>query len=111
MFFHPFIQRLLTTMPKGRVSKIVSERDAFCQILVELKSTRNVSADLRYFHGMREPGPHMIILFSCDKHLCLPLQSPERKRVNNAVAVALEGEAGFVGGFGDFAAERSEDGD
>ena len=59
-------------MTERGVSEIMSHRDRFGQVLVEMKRARDASRDLRDFKGMREAGT-VVVACRCKKQA---LQSP-----------------------------------
>ncbi len=83
------VQRVLAGVAERRVAEIVDERHAFGEILVELQGARQRTGDLRHLDRMREPRAVMIAVLR-DEDLRLVLQPAEGRRVDDAVAVALE---------------------
>jgi hypothetical protein len=79
------------------VAEIAGERQGFGEILVEAQRPANRTGDLRDFEAVRQPRP-VVAALMVDAHLRLVGQPPERRRVDDAVAVALEGRAGRVFG-------------
>src|SRR6185437_1243315 len=83
------VERALAGMAEGRMAKIVRQRQRLGQILVEPKRAGKRARDLRHFQCMREPRPIMVALV-IDEHLRLVREPPERRRMDDAVAVAAE---------------------
>ena len=83
------IERVLAGMPEGRVAEIMAERDRFGQVLVEPKGAGQRAGELRDFYRMGETGAEMIALV-VHEHLRLVGKPPERRGMDDAVAVALE---------------------
>src|SRR5205823_603855 len=89
---HGGVQRLLAGMAERRVAKIVRQRHRLAEILVEPQRTAERAGDLRYFQRMRQARA-VVIALVIDEDLGLVLQPPERRRMDDAVAVALKGAA------------------
>src|SRR5262245_23453926 len=82
-------------MAERRVAEIVGERHGLAEILVEAERTADGAGDLRHLQRMREPRPEVIALV-IDEDLRLVLQAAERRRMDDAVAVALKRAAGGI---------------
>src|SRR6202012_2507339 len=65
------------------------------EILVEPKRAADRARDLRHLERMRQSRP-VVIALVIDEDLRLVLQPPEGSRMDDAVAVALEGTARAV---------------
>ncbi len=83
------VQRLLAGVAERCVSEIVRQRNGLDQILVQSKTSRNRTPHLRDFERVRHPGSKQVT-FVVEENLCLVNQAPERRAVNNAVAITLE---------------------
>src|SRR3989338_4908002 len=90
-FLHPGVERLFACMPEWGMAKIMRERDALSEVFIEAQGTCNVPADLCNFHGVCEACA-VVVPLAGDEHLCFPLQTPERLRMDDPVSVPLEGE-------------------
>ena len=89
---HQRVQRHLAHMPERRVPEVVGQRHRLGQILVERQVTRRRARDLRDLQRVRQPRAVVVPLVR-DEDLRLVLEPPERRRVQDAVAVALVGRA------------------
>lgn len=83
------VQGVLARMAERRVTEIVNEGDAFGEVLVELEGTRQGAGDLRHFDRVRQPRP-IVVAVGSDEDLCLVLQPAKGRRVDDAIAIALE---------------------
>ena len=88
-----FVKRAFAGMSERRVTKIVSERQRFGEILVEAECARERAGNLRNLESMREPRA-IVIAFVINEHLRFVGQPPERSGVDDPVAVPTEGIAG-----------------
>ena len=79
-------------MAERRMADIVGEAKRLGQILVEPERAGDGAADLGDFEAVGEPDPEMIAVGS-DEDLGLVAKPPERDRMDDPVAVALEGVA------------------
>src|SRR6185437_6090259 len=86
-------------MAERRVADVVRQRQRLGEVLVEAQAARDGARDLRHFEAMRQPGA-VVVALVIDEDLGLVLQAPERGRVNNAVAVALERRPHLMLGLG-----------
>ena len=89
-------QRVFGGMAAGAVTTVVAERDRFGERHVEPDRGRHRPRHLRDLERMREARPLMIV--GKHEHLRLAGQAPEGCGVEDAVAIAFEGGAVFVGG-------------
>ena len=80
--------RCLARMSERRMPDVVTERNRLRQIFVEAKSSRDRAGDLRHFQTVRHA--RTVVIARDDVNLRLALQTPERLRVQDAVAVALK---------------------
>ena len=87
-----FVERPFTRMAERRMTEVMGERECLGEVFVEPESARNRARDLGDFESMGEPGAVMIA-FVKHEHLGLVGQPPERRRVDDAVAVAPVGAA------------------
>ena len=86
---HAFVQRILPTVSKGRVPKVMRESNAFDQILIQCQIARNRARDLGYFDTVGEAGAKQVA-FMINKDLGLVLEPAKRGRMDNAIPVALK---------------------
>jgi len=86
---HAFVQGVLPGMTKRRVAQVMRQGDGFHQVLVQAQGPRDRTAQLRHFQRMRHARAKEVTLV-VQKYLGLVDQAPERGRVDDAVAVALE---------------------
>ncbi len=89
---HAVFQHILARMAEGRVAEIVRKRHAFGEVFIEPERARDRARDLRDLKTVGEARP-VVVALVIDEVLCLVLQAPERDRMDDAVAVALEGGA------------------
>ena len=87
---HGLFKRLFARMAEGRVADVVTQAQRFGQVLVEPQLARQHAADLRDLETMRQPGAVMVAI-GRDEHLRLGTQAAEGDRMNDPVAVSLEG--------------------
>src|SRR5207249_1529743 len=86
------VERLLPDVAERRVAEVVAEPDRLGQILVERESPRHRPRDARSLDRVREPGA-VVIALRRDEYLRLVLQPAKGLRVDDPVAVALEGRS------------------
>ena len=86
------VERLLAGVAEGRVAEVVAEPDRLGQVLVEAERAGDRAGDPARLQRVGEPGP-VVIALGRDEDLRLVLEPAERLRVDDAVAVALEGRA------------------
>ncbi len=67
----------------------MGERQGLGEVLVEAERAGDGTGDLRDFEAVGEARAVMVALV-IDENLCLVLQAPERGRMDDAIAVALE---------------------
>ncbi len=89
---HDVVERILARVPERRVAHVVPEPDRLGQILVQPQRPRDDARDRRRLERMGHPRP-VVVALGVDEDLRLPLQAPERLRVDDAVAVPLERRA------------------
>ena len=80
--------RRLARMAERRVADIMAERDGFREVFIEPQCARNRARNLRDLEAVRHARP--IVVARDDVDLRLVLETAERLRVQDAVAVALE---------------------
>jgi hypothetical protein len=79
-------------MAERRVADVVGEAQGLGQVLVEAEGASDGAADLSDFEAVGEADSEMIAVGG-DEDLGLVAEAPERDRVDDPVAVALEGVA------------------
>ena len=86
------VERSLAGVPERRMAHVVAEPDRLGQVLVQPEGARDDASDAR---GLERVGHARAVVVAgrVDEDLCLPLQPPERLRVQDAVAVALKRRA------------------
>ena len=89
---HAGVEHLLADVPERRVAEVVAEPDRLGQVLVEPERPRDVARDPAGLERVGEPGA-VVVALGGDEHLRLVLEPPERLRVDDPVAVALERRA------------------
>ena len=93
------VERALAGMAERRMAEIVRERQRLGEVLVEPERARERAGDLGDLQGMGQPGAVMVALVE-DEHLRLVRQPAERRRMDDAVAVAPEVVAAALAGSG-----------
>ena len=83
------MQCILPGVAKGRVPQVVCEGYGLYKVFIQTQWPRNGAGQLRHFQRMREPRAKQVALM-VKEHLGLVNQSPECRRVDNTVAVALK---------------------
>ena len=76
-------------VPEGRVPHVVPEADRLGEVLVQAQRPGDHARDRRRLERVRHARA-VVVAIGVDEDLRLPLQPPERLRVDDAVAVALE---------------------
>ena len=89
---HARVEHLLADVPERRVAEVVAEPDRLGQVLVQPERPGHVAGDPAGLERVREPGA-VVVALRRDEHLGLVLEPPERLRVDDPVAVALERRA------------------
>jgi hypothetical protein len=89
MLPHASIQRILPGVAEWRMAQVVGQRDGFGQILVQLHRTRQRAGDLRDLYAVRQARAKQVA-FMIDEDLGLVFETAERRRMHDAIAVALE---------------------
>ena len=84
------VERLLTRVPERRVPEVVPEGDRLGQVLVQPERAGDDARDPRRLERVCEPRAEVIPARG-HEHLRLVLEPAERLRVDDAIAVALEG--------------------
>ena len=83
------VERVLAGVPERRVARVVPEPDRLDEILVQPQRPRDDARDRGRLERVRHARA-VVVALRVDEDLRLPLQPPERLRVDEAVAVALE---------------------
>ena len=86
---HRQVQRILAGMAERRMAEIVCQRQRLGQVLVQTELPSDRASDLRHLDRMRQPGAVEVALV-IDEHLGLVLEFPKRRRMDDAVAIALD---------------------
>jgi hypothetical protein len=84
---HCGVERALAGMAEGRMTEIMGKRERLGQVLVKLKRPRHGARDLRHLEAVGQAGA-VVIPLVINEHLGLVGQAPERRRMQDAVAVA-----------------------
>jgi hypothetical protein len=71
-----------------RVPEVVRERDGLGQVLVGRQRARDRARDLRHFQRVRQARAEHVA-FVIHEDLRLVLETPERRRMDHSVAIAL----------------------
>jgi hypothetical protein len=92
-----FVERLLAGVTERCVTHVVPEPDRLGQILVQTQRTGDTAGDPGRLERVRHARPE-VVAGGVDEDLRLPLETPERLRVQDPVAVALKrrAQAAFV---------------
>src|SRR6266850_5435752 len=77
-------------MAERRVSQVVGKGERLDEVLVEREGARDGAADLRHLDAVGEPRPKVIPLV-VDENLRLVLETAKGARVDDPIAIALEG--------------------
>jgi hypothetical protein len=85
-----FVEGILARVPEGRVSHVVPEADRLDEVLVQPQRPGNDARDRRRLECVRHACA-VVVAGRVDEYLRLPLQTPERLRVDDAVPVLLVG--------------------
>ena len=83
------VERLLTRVTERRVAGVVPEADRLDEVLVQPQRPRDDARDRGRLERVGHPRA-VVVALGVDEDLCLPLQAPERLRVDEAVAIALK---------------------
>ena len=86
---HEPVDHALAGVAERRMAEIVAERDRLGQLLVQAQHLGDAARDLRDLERVRQPRA-VVIAGRREEHLRLVLEPPERLRVDDAIAVALE---------------------
>src|SRR5687768_3484234 len=89
MVFHASVERFLPSMAEWRMTQIMRERNGFHQIFIKLKVAGDGAANLRNFQAVRQARAKQVSLMIYE-NLRLVLESPEGRRMNDPIPVALE---------------------
>ena len=91
------VERLLAGVPERRMAEVVPEADRLRQVLVQPQGARHRARDAAGLERVREAGA-VVVALGRDEDLGLVLEAAEALRVDDPVAVALEGGAQAAGG-------------
>ena len=83
------VERLLTRVPERRVAGVVPEADRLDEVLVQPQRACDDARDRGRLERVGHPRA-VVVALRVDEDLRLPLQAPERLRVDEAVAIALK---------------------
>ena len=83
------VERVLARVAERRVPHVVAEPDRLDEVLVQPQRPGDDPRDRGRLERVRHPRP-VVVALRVDEDLRLPLQPPERLRVDDPVAVALE---------------------
>lgn len=86
---HALVQRVLPGMAEGRMAEVVRQRDRLHQVLVQAQVARHRARDLRDLEVVRQARAKQVALV-VHEHLGLVFEAAEGRRMDDAVAVALE---------------------
>ena len=86
------VEHLLADVTERRVAEVVPQADRLGEVLVQPERARHVARDAARLERVREAGA-VVIALGRDEDLGLVLEAPERLRVDDPVAVALERRA------------------
>jgi hypothetical protein len=89
MFYHAFVECILTGMTEGRMSKIVGKSDRFGQVIIDFQCTGNRTGNLCNLNRVRQACPEQIA-FVIDEYLRLVFQSPKCSGMYDAIAITLK---------------------
>ena len=101
---HVGIQRILTGVTPGPVPAVVAERDGLGQCDVQPAGACNRGGELCHFEGVGQACA--LVILGEHEDLRLAGQAPERRGVQDPVAVALEARPPGIGLLGQRAAAR-----
>ena len=87
-FAHAGIQRVLACVTKRRMAKVVRKANRFGQGFIESQGDGYRPADLGNLERVRQSCP-VQVAFMINEDLCLVHEAPKRRRMNNAIPVAL----------------------
>ncbi len=87
---HALLKRILAAMAERRMAKVMGQAQRFGQVLVEAECTGHGPPDLRDFDRMGQTYAKMVAV-GRNEHLGLVAQAAEGDRMDDPVAVALEG--------------------
>src|SRR5262245_24254067 len=92
---HAPIERCFTGMAERRMTEVVRQRQRLSQVLVQSQNAGHRTGDLGDLEGMRQPCA-VIVALVLDEHLCLVLEPPEGRGMDDAIPVALIAGAGWA---------------
>ncbi len=85
--FERRIERAFAGMAEGRMAEIMGKRQPLGQVLVGAEVAGERAGDLRHFERMGEART-VVIAFVIDEDLGLVVEPAERRRVQDAIAIA-----------------------
>src|SRR5919109_2956483 len=86
------VEYLLAHVAERRMAQVVPQADGLREVLVQAERARDVASDPAGLERVRKASA-VVIAFGSDEDLRLVLEAPERLRVDDPVAVALERRA------------------
>nr|GEU28520.1 hypothetical protein [Tanacetum cinerariifolium] len=89
VILHALVEHILAHVAERRMAQVVRQRNRFHQVFVQAQIARDGAAHLRHFQAVREAGAEQVA-FVVKKNLGLVFEPAERRRMDDAVAVALE---------------------
>ena len=98
-------EHALARVAERRMAEVVREHDRLGELLVQAQRARDRARDLAGLDRVGEAVPEVVALV-IDEHLGLVLEAPERARVHDPIAIALERGAMRMLGLGVHAPAR-----
>ena len=86
------VERVLAGVAERSVAEVVAEGDRLGEVLIERERAGERAGELRDFDRMGQAGAK-VIAFVVYEHLRLMREAAERRRMDDAVAVALKSRA------------------
>ena len=86
---HAGIERVLPRMSERGMPQIMRKRNGFGEILVQAQCAGDGTCDLADLKTVRQSGSEQIALM-IDEYLCLVLEPPEGRAMNDTIAVTLK---------------------
>ena len=105
VLLHQAREHALARVAERRVAEVVREHDRLGELLVQAQRARDRARDLARLDRVGESIAQVVALV-IDEHLGLVLEPPERARVHDPIAIALERGAMAVLGLGVHAPAR-----
>src|SRR5215475_2485092 len=85
---HAGIESCFARVTKRRMPEVVRERERFGEIFIKTEHARERTRDLRDFERVRQAGAIVVALMLYED-LGFVFETPERRRVDDAITVAL----------------------